>query len=190
VLMRNYQKCILMTSVVWAVSFVLLMLAYFLVISPRLEVKAQLAKELVEKQQMYDAAVNAAQDDNKKKLADEVEVLKSKLGDYAVESDESANLTFDIGRIAADKQVGSFTIKTPDQMRDSDQSDSKYLQENRIDIAFASNFKQFAAFLNAIERHRPVIFVDKFKVSRGEQGGTSNKVDMGLSVFVRKRPEG
>ena len=188
--MRNYKKYILMMSVVWAGSFVLLVLAYFLVISPQLKVKAQFAKELVEKRQMYDAALGAAQEDNKKKLADEVEALKSKLGNYAVEFDESANLTFDIGRIAADKQVGSFTIKTPEQTRDSDPSGSKYLQENRIDIAFASNFRQFAAFLNAIERHRPLIFVDKFKVSRGDQGGTSNKVDMGLSVFVRKRPEG
>jgi hypothetical protein len=179
-----------MMSVVWAVSIVLVALVYFLVISPQLKVKAQLAQELGEKQQMYDAAASAAQEDNKKKLTYEIEVLKSKLGDYAIEFEESANLTFDIGRIAADKQVGSFTVKTSEQSRDSDQSGPKYLQENRIEIAFASNFRQFAAFLNALERHRPVIFVDRFKVLRQEQGGASNKVDMGLSVFVRKRPEG
>jgi Tfp pilus assembly protein PilO len=179
-------------SVVWAVSFVLFVLAYFLVISPQLQVKAQLVKEVVEKQQEYNAAVNAAQEDNKKKLADEVDGLKSKLGDYAVEFEESANLTFDISRIAADKQVGSFTVKTTEQSKDADRDKSapKYLQENRIDISFASNFGQFASFLNALERHRPVIFVDKFKVSRGTQGETVHEVDMDLSVLVKKRPEG
>jgi hypothetical protein len=177
-------------SVVWAASLVLFVLAYFLVISPKLQVKAQLVKEVVEKQQEYDAAVNAAQEDNKKKLADEIEGLKIKLGGYAVEFEESANLTFDIGRIAADKQVISFTVKTAEQYKDSDKSGPKYLQENRIDIAFGSNFGQFAAFLNALERHRPVIFVDRFKVSRGERGDTLHRVDMGLSVYVRKRPEG
>ncbi len=188
--MRTYKKYILMMSVVWAAFLVLLVLAYVLVIFPRLKVKAQLARELVEKQRMYDAAVSAAQEDNKKKLANEVEVLKSKLSNYAVEFEESANLTFDISRIAADKQVGGFTIKTPERSKDSDPFGPKYLQENRIEIAFASNFRQFAAFLNALERHRPVIFVDKFRVSHGEQGGASHKVDMDLSVFVKKRPEG
>jgi len=188
--MRTYKKYILTMSVVWAASLVLFVLAYFLVISPQLKVKAQLVSELAEKQQIYDAAVSAAQEDNKKKQAEEIEGLKGKLGDYAVEFEESANLTFDIGRIAADKQLGSFTIKTPDQSKDSDKLGPKYLQENRIEIAFASNFRQFAALLNALERHRPVIFVDRFKVLRSGQGEASNKVDMDLSVFVRKRPEG
>ena len=190
--MRTYKKYILTMSVVWAASLLLFVLAYFLVISPQLQVKAQLVREVVEKQQKYDAAVNAAQEDNKKKLADEVEGLKSKLGDYAVEYQESANLTFDISRIAADKQVGSFNVKTTEQPKDAgkDKSGPKYLQENHIGITFASNFGQFASFLNALERHRPVIFVDKFKVSRGAQGETVHEVNMDLSILVKKRPEG
>jgi hypothetical protein len=177
-------------GLVWAASFVLFVPVYLFVISPRSQVKALLVKESAEKKQMYEASLNAATEESKKKLADEIESLKSKLSDYAVEFEESANLTFDISRIAADKQVSSFTIKATDQAGDSGQLGSENLQENHIAISFESNFRRFAAFLNAIERHRPVIFVDRFRMLRGEQGVASHKVDMDLSIFVRKRPEG
>ena len=95
-------------GLVWAACFVLFVLAYFFVISPQLGVKAQLARELAEKKQMCEVAINIAKEDNKKKLSDEVKGLKSKLSGYAVDSEESANLTLNIGRIAADKQCGFF----------------------------------------------------------------------------------
>ncbi len=86
--------------------------------------------------------------------------------------------------------MGAFTVKTSEQGKDSGSAlAAKNLQENRIEIAFASNFRQFASFLNALERHQPVIFVDRFKVSRGDQSGTPNKVDMALSFFVRKKQD-
>jgi hypothetical protein len=177
-------------GLVWAVSLVLVVLAYFFTIIPQLKVKAQLGKELAEKQQLYDAAVNAAKEENKKELADEIDVLKSKLSDYAVEYEDSANLIFDISRIAADKQLNAFTIKATDQSREQAQLTAKNLQENSIDISFASNFREFATFLNALERHRPVVFIDRFKVLRTEKGENPASADMGLTIFVRKRPEG
>jgi Tfp pilus assembly protein PilO len=177
-------------GLVWAACFVLFVLAYFFVISPRLEVKARLVKESAVKERMYEAAVDAAKEENKKKLAEEVEGLKSKLNDYVSGFEESANLTFDISRIAADKQVSSFKVKATDQLRESGPLESKYLQENRVEAAFESDFTQFATFLNALERHRPVVFVDRFRISRGGRNENLDTVDMGISIFVRKRPEG
>jgi Tfp pilus assembly protein PilO len=175
---------------VWAVCLVLFVLAYFFVIAPRIKVKAELVKESTAKRQLYETAIDAANEESSRKLADEVERMKIKLGDYIAEFDESANLTFDIGRIASEKQVGSFTVKTTEQAKTTDQLTSKNLQENRIEIAFESDFRQFATFLNALERHRPVVFVDRFKVSRGGPGEAGHKADMDLSIFVRKRTQG
>ncbi len=81
-------------GMVWAASLVLFALVYFVVIAPQLKVKNQVLKESTEKRQLFESALNAAQEDNKKKLADEVEELKTKLSDYVSEFEESANLTF------------------------------------------------------------------------------------------------
>jgi len=177
-------------ALVWMACVILFVIAYYFIIGPQLKIKTGLEKESAEKRQMYREAMEAADEESRKKLVDEVERLKNELSGYIAEFEDSANLTFDIGRIAAEKQVSSFTIKTTDRINNVDQLESKNLQENRIDIAFESDFRQFATFLNALERHQPVIFVDSFKMSRAGSNKTLHKVDMDLSIFVRKRTQG
>ena len=58
--------------------------------------------------------------------------------------------------------------------------------ENQIDVFFEGTFNQFAAFLNSLERHEPVIFVEQFKISRDLRDDTRNKVTMTLSVLVNQ----
>ena len=187
--MRNYRKYILIMGLVWGGSSVLFVLAYLFVIGPQLKIKANITRQANEKRQVCEAAIEAAKEENRKKLVEEVKALKSSVNDYVADSEDSSNLTFDIGRIASDKHVGSFTIKANDRLGGSGKLESKNLEEKYIDISFESNYKQFATFLNAIERHRPVIFVDRFKVSRPAQSGNPNKVDMGLAIFVRKQTQ-
>lgn len=177
-------------GIVWAASLVLFALVYYIVIIPQLKARAQLLKESTENKQLFESSISATLEDNKKKLAGEVEELKTRLSDYVSEYEESANLTFSISRIAADKQVSDFTIKTSEQGRGQNVPAANNLQENHIEVAFASNFLQFASFLNTLERHHPVIFVDRFKVLRGDRNGTPDKADMTLSYFVRKKLDG
>ena len=189
-LMGAYRKYILAMGIVWTASLVVFALVYYIVIIPQLKVKAQLLEESTEKQKMFESALSAANEDNKKKLAGEVEELKTSLINYVCEYEESANLTFSISRIAADKQVSDFAVKTPEQTWAQDALAVNNLQENRVEVAFASDFLQFANFLNALERHKPVIFVDRFKVLRGTQNSMTDKVDMTLSYFAGKKQDG
>jgi len=186
----DFKKHLLMLAIVWVVSIVFAALAFGFVISPRLKVSTQLAADVAKSRQKSEDAVAAAREENKKKLADELEMLKSKLFDYAVDAEDFANLTFDISRIAADKQISDVSVRTPDQSKLKEQIDSKNLQENRVDIAFQSNYLQFASFINALERHRPVVFIDMFKLSRGEKDQPGVKIDMDLTIFVKKRSQG
>jgi len=177
-------------GLVWTASLVVFVLVYFFIFAPQVKIKSQLVNEANEKKQIYEASINAANEDAKKKLADELDALKTRLNDYAVESEDSANLTFDISRIAADKQLSDFTVKTVDPIKETGKLGVKNLQENGIGVSFSSDFRQFAFFLNALERHRPVVFIDRFKVSRQDKNEGSNAVDMSISIFVKKRPEG
>jgi Tfp pilus assembly protein PilO len=176
-------------ALVWAGCLVLFVLAYFFIMAPQLKIKAELEHKADQKRQMYEAAIDAANEESGRKLADEVEKMKNKLGDYITEFEESANLTFAVRRIAGEKQLGSFAVKTTDRAMGSDKLESKNMEEKYIDIAFESDFRQFATFLNAIERYRPIIFVDRFKVSRAVQNEAGHKVEMDLTVFVRKRTQ-
>ena len=185
--MNVYRKYLITMGIVWGSSLLVFAAVYYLVIAPQLKVKERLLKEVAEKKELYNTAVDASLEENKKKLANDVEMLRARLNTFVSEYEESANLTFAISRIAGEKQVGSFTVRIPDQ--DKQQDAFKNLQENRMEVSYTSDFMQFLNFLNTLERHQPVVFVDRFKVQRGDQGGTSNKVDMSLSFFVRKKQE-
>lgn len=177
-------------GVVWGVSFFLFAIAYYFLIAPQLKVKGELLKEATEKKEQLDMALNASLEDNKKKQTAEVESLKARLSNYVSEYEDSPNLTFAVSRIAGDRQVSAFTVKTLEISRQQDQLTAKNLQENKMEISFVSDFLQFTNFINTLERHQPVVFVDRFRVQRDSQGGTANKVDMSLSFFVRNKQTG
>jgi hypothetical protein len=188
--MSVYRKYLITMGIVWGISLFLSAAAYYFVIMPQLKIRSQLTKESAEKKSQFDMALSASLEENKKKLAAEVESLRTKLGNYVSEYEDFANQTFAISRMAGDKQVSAFTVKATEQdSRQQDQLKAKNLQENKMEIAFSSDFIQFANFLNILERHQPVVFVDRFKLQRGDQGASSNKVDMSLSFFVRKRQQ-
>jgi hypothetical protein len=188
--MGAYKKYIMTMGIVWGVSFLLSAIAYYFLITPQLKVKAGLMQEATEKKEQLHMALNASLEENKKKLAAEVESLRTRLSNYASEYEDSPNLTFAVSRIAGDKQVSAFTVKTPDSDRQPELLTAKNLQENKMEISFASDFIQFASFINTLERHQPVVFVDRFRVQHDGQGGAANKVDMSLSFFVRKKQNG
>jgi type II secretory pathway component PulM len=188
--MGAYRKYIITMGIVWGVSFFLFAIAYYFFITPQLKIKAQLQEEATEKKGRLAMAIDASLEDNKKKLAAEVESLKTRLGNYVSEYEDSPNLTFAVSRIAGDKQVSAFTVKTPESGRQQDQLTVKNLQENKMEISFTSDFLQFANFINTLERNQPVVFVDRFRVQRDSQGGAANKVDMSLSFFVINKQTG
>lgn len=188
--MAAYRKYLLTMTFVWGGCFVAFLLAYLLVLSPQRAERAKMEQQYAEKKKGYEAVVVASQEDTKLRLTQDVEQMKDRLHSYAVETDGLANLLFDISRIAAEKQVASLATKTlEDTTGSSSQNTVKFLRESNIEIRFQSDFEQFAMFLNALERHHPIIFVDRFKIVRGEGKDVGHNTDMDLTVFVRKKLE-
>jgi len=170
---------------------VVFLFAYMLMLSPQRKSREQVESQLAEKKQIYHSAVEAAQEKTKLKLDEEIRELQSRLKTFVIDSEDLANLIFDISRIADEKDVTSFRIKTQDSRKSSGSEipNCSHICENQINIGFTAGFNQFAAFLNALERHQPVVFIDKFAIKRSEQDDSGHQVSMGLAVFVRKRQD-
>lgn len=175
---------------VWAGCLVALVLTYVLVIGPQKKLRQQADKELEEKKQMYHAVIKTAQEENRTKLNEQIEQLRNRVNDFITDFEDSANLTFDISQIASDKQVDSFRIKSKEKRRRSAVPEPEYIDENHLAVSFTAGFNQFATFLNALERHRPVVFVDKFTITRSKRDNSTHKVSMNLAFFMKKRQEG
>lgn len=182
-----YKKFLPTVAVIWAGSFLLLLVVYFLILGPKQRLKSRLGSELAEKRHLYNSALEAAQSDTKVKLAKQIQQLQDRLHGFVIDSEDSANLSFDISKIANEKNVRSFSILSRDTNAGLE-SKCQYISESYVDVSFNSNFSQFAAFLNSLERHKPVVFVDKFSVIRSDNDPAGHQMRMSLSFFIRRQP--
>ena len=188
-----HKKYLTTVSLIWSAFAVLFIIAYLFLLAPQRKAKKQIEQQLAEKEKIYNSAREMAQEETKIKLNEQVKSLQNTLKDFVIDFEDSANLTFDISQIANERNVDSLSIKTRDKQkrRTATKSTLEYIQENHTDISFTASFNQFAALLNALERHRrPVIFVDNFSIMHSRKNITGNEAAMNISFFVKKRRDG
>jgi hypothetical protein len=84
------------------------------------------------------------------------------------------------------KQAGVQDLSSTNRMPDSygPINECRHILEGRIQIKFKSSFSQFAKFINLLERHKPVIFVDTFKIKLAANVNEGHQVEMVLTFFV------
>jgi hypothetical protein len=189
IFIKIYRKYLTRTAIAWAACLVLFILAYMLVLGPQKSGRKRLESTLAEKQELYEFAQKATEEQTKIRLKEETEGLRDTLKDFVVDPEDSANLTFDIGRIANEEDVSSFSIKNNDKQGILEIPDCNSICENHIDISFIAGFNPFATFVNALERHQPVLFVNEFTISRSNKGESIYQVSLDIAAFVRKQQE-
>ena len=186
---ETHKKYLTKAAVVWAICLVMFLLAYMAVLRPQSINKKRLDRALTEKKESYEAAQAAAQESTKTQLHEQIQQLQERLRDFVIDFEDSANLTFDIGQIANEKKVGSFSVKSKDRRAGSTIAESGSIGENHMDISFIAGFHQFATFVNSLERHRPVLFVNGFTIARSSKDASSYEVTLDVAAFVKKPPE-
>jgi len=184
-----YKKYFTAVALIWASCFVLFIFAYMLMLAPQRKSRKQIEEQLAEKKQIYDSAQKAAQEETQKQLNEQIRYLRDKLANFVVDSEDLANLTFDIGKMASERQVGSFGINIVDKFPVTAESEGDCLREDKLHVSFTGGFNQFAAVLSALERYQPVVFVDEFAINRSKRDTLDHHVSMDLAVFVKKQQD-
>ncbi len=185
--LKTYRKYLMISGIIWAASLLLFILIYFLMLGPQNHARRGLKGELAEKKQMYEFAQNAAKEETKIRLYKQIEDLQNKLNLFVIDFEDSANLSFDISQIASDKKVASLSVENNDKQTASTISDSNNIFESHISVSFIGRFNQFAAFLNALERNKPVLFVKEFTIAPANQDDSAYQVKLDVAAFVRKQ---
>lgn len=186
---KIYRKYLIRTAIAWAACLVLFVLVCVFILGPQKNNRKRLESTLTEKKQQYEMAQEATQEKTQISLNEQIENLQNTLQNFVLDHDDSANLTFDIGRIANEEKVASFSIKNKDKKGLSEIPDCNSIGENHIDISFIAGFDQFATFVNALERHQPVLFVNEFSISRSNKGHSAYQVSLDVAAFVKKQQD-
>lgn len=132
-----------------------------------------------------DSALLASEEETKIRLNEQIQDLNDTLGNFVIESENTSNLIYQISGISNEIELKAFQI-TPTGQNISAFDNCKYISGQLYHVGFIASFNQFATFLNALERYRPVIFIDTFSITRSRQGENSHTVDMQLAILVLK----
>ena len=173
-----YKKHLATIGLVWAAFGILLLFLYMLLVAPQEAKKQTLAK-------LFERAEEAANKKLRNDLTLAVNQLEGKLYGFIVKPDESSDLIFDIGQLAEEKDVEAFSVETRDTGINSDIPQCENIKKNNISISFMSEFPEFAAFLNSLERHEPVVYVDTFRITRAQRKDMKHSVNMDLKVLIK-----
>ena len=190
VFIKTYRKYLISAASIWAACFVLFLLVYIFLLRPQKEIRHRIENRLAEKQQIHESALKASQSETKNYLSEQITRLRDRLNDFVIDYEDAADLTFDISKIANEKNVDSLSIKGNDNKRIEEIPNCTYIGESHIDIDFSAGFNQFATFLNALERNRPVLFVDQFTITNSRQDESGYQVSLKVAVYVKKPQNG
>ncbi len=188
--MDRYKDYLIKVGIVWAVCFGLFAAVYLFALGPQLKAKSRTTQQFKETMEAYNTAQQMAREETKIKLRERIEQLGADLNKYMVDNSSTANLVFDISNIANETELEGFSIGVREKITGRDSLQCNYIDESQINVSFrVKDFYQFATFLNRLERNEPVVFVDKFEISRSRNSSTGHQVSMNLSAFIRKKAE-
>jgi Tfp pilus assembly protein PilO len=182
----SYREYLKVVALIWIGCIVGFVLIYFLVLVPQGKLKAHTAQRLAETRRICSAARQAAWEETKNELDEQIKDLEKRLKDFVIDPSDAANLTFDISQISSNTNVNSFSITATGSEGITKIANCDHISEKYVYVRFTASFNQFAAFLNALERYRPVIFVDTFSIVRSNEATSGHEVNMRLAVLVRQ----
>ena len=186
---KAFRKNLKISLVIWVACVVLFALIYILILGPQGRSKKGLESEYNETKQMYEFAQNAARKETQNRLLEQIEDLRNDLEVFITNFDNSANLIFDISRIAREKNVTSLNVENKNATPSIEEDESDNISQSRIVISFNAGFNQFATFLNALERHQPVLFVNEFKLTRTGKNKSAYQVEMDVAALIKKQQD-
>lgn len=181
----NIAKYIKLAALIWSCCFIVFLLVFLLVLSPLNRHRTQVESEFKKVKSDADSALLASEEETKIRLNEQIQDLNDTLGNFVIESENTSNLIYQISGISNEIELKAFQI-TPTGQNISTFDNCKYISGQLYQVGFIASFNQFATFLNALERYRPVIFIDTFSITRSRQGENSHTVDMQLAILVLK----
>lgn len=181
-----YKRYLKILLVLWGGASAALIVLYLFLLLPQNDMLKFSEEKLKKINIEYQQAKIANSDDVRNKQKVEIEKLNEKLNVFVADFNDIDNLTFSMSRIAGDIRLDSFSNRgSSDSESYSKIPTCEYIGYIDTAISFNSSFNKFARFINILERHSPIVFIDEFTISKSRDGDSKHKAELFLDFFVR-----
>lgn len=187
--MKVRNRYLLVLVVAWSPCLLAAGVSYAVLLRPQLECRKDLEAKLAGAKARYARAVEAAKEKGHSRLTTEVEGLHQRVADFVLSRNDTPNLAFQIGTLANEAKLTSFGMRPANRGGPDARITLERLAEKRLDLTFTAGFRRFVAFLNTLERHHPVLFVETFAINRPMERDAEPQASMELAILVEKAAE-
>ena len=183
-----YKRYLKILLVLWGGSFAVLTVLYLFLLLPQNNILNFSKDELRRLNIEYQTAKTTSSPETRAKQKAEIQELNKTLNTFVTNYNNLDNLTFSISRIASDIRVDTFANKGSNSDSYLKIPTCKHVGFIDATISFRATFNKFVVFINTLERHNPVIFIDELTIIQQHQGGSRHKAEIFLN-FLIKIPE-
>ena len=181
----NTGKYLKTVAFVWSCCIVVFVLVFLLILLPHSKKKIYFESEYRKIEGDAVEAFLAHQEQTKNRLNEHIDKLNERLGDFVIDPGSTSNLTYEISGISNEIGLSSFQV-APMSESVAALEDCQYVSGQLYYVSFTASFSKFAAFINALERYKPFIFVDTFSITRSRQDNLDHDVQIQLAILVAK----
>jgi hypothetical protein len=175
-------------AIAWGPCLLVAAASYAVILHPQLDHRKELEALVASSKERYSRAIEAAKEKDQSRLAGQVESLHDRIGNFVVSLADAPDLAFKIGELANEAKLTSFGMRPANRNGPDALPDSEHIVEKHVGLTFSGEFSRFAAFLNTLERHHPVLFVETFAISRPMEKDSEPQANLELAVLVEKAP--
>jgi hypothetical protein len=186
--MKIRSQYLVSLAIAWGACLFLAAASYAVILRPQVDYRKAIEAMLAVRKEQYARAVQAAKEKDHSHLAGQVETLHNRVADFVVSLEEAPDLAFKISELAKEAKLESFGMRPANKNGVEALPNLEHVGEKRVDLTFSAGFRRFAAFLNALERHHPVLFVETFTINRPVEKDAEPQASMELAVLVEKPP--
>jgi outer membrane murein-binding lipoprotein Lpp len=187
--MKVRNRYLLILAIVWSPCLLAGAASYAIILHPQLDHRQKLEALVASSRERYARAVEAAKEKDQSRLAGQVETLHNRVNEFVVSRTDASDLAFKIGELAQEAKLTSFGMRPANRTGAEAGPDLERVAEKHLDMTFSGEFRHFAAFLNTLERHHPVLFVETFAISRPIDKDSQPQANLQVAVLVEKAAE-
>jgi hypothetical protein len=187
--MKTRHRYLLVLTLAWGPCLLAGAASYAILLHPQLDHREKLEALVASSKERYARAIEAAKEKDQSRLAGQVETLRHRVSEFVVSRADTSDLAFKIGELAQEAKLASFGMRPANRTGSEAGPDPERIAEKHLDMTFSGEFRHFAAFLNTLERHHPVFFVETFAISRPMDKDSQPQANLQVAVLVEKAAE-
>jgi hypothetical protein len=183
----DFKKKSIVLIGLWLACCMPSVLLYIMAVAPQNKILKQLKLQVAEKTETYTFLKGAKGQGQQAKINTDFEDLRQYFSDFVLSGNDLSNLDLMLGQISLKNRFDSFSSKSMDDLKNDKVDNFKYIGERRLKLSFLTDFRSLCTFVNELERHQPIIFIDQFSLTSDSTNDSLPLAGMELAVFFEKQ---